>query len=93
MFYINVLLVRTNVISKFNGERIEKIEVSRPKWKLIVWTPIIIGAIIFSIFSSTFYIPKEYMRAAATSGLGMILIGWGFGLAYARAWRIDEIDN
>ena len=40
-----------------------RIEVSRTKWKLIVWTPIIIGAIVFSVFASTFFVPKEYTRA------------------------------
>ena len=93
MFYIDILFIRTNVISKFNGERIEKIEVSRTKWKLIVWTPIIIGAIVFSVFSSTFFIPTEYMRSAMYAGVGSLMVGWGFGLAYARTWKIKNIDN
>ena len=82
-----------NVISKFKGERIEKVEVSRLQWKLIVWSLIIIGAIVFSVFSSTFFIPKEYMRSAMYSAIGGLLVGVGFGLVYARAFRIEEIDN
>lgn len=62
-------------------------------WKLIVWSPILIGAIVFSVFSSTFFIPKEYMRSAMYAGMGGVLVGWGFGLAYARAWKIKDIDN
>ncbi len=82
-----------NVISKFEGKRIEKIKVNRIQWKLIVWSPIIIGAIVFSVFSSTFFIPKEYMRSAMYAGLGSLLVGWGFGLAYARTWVIKGIDK
>jgi len=33
------------------------------------------------------------MRTCMYSGAGMLLVGWGFGLAYARAWKIKEIDN
>jgi len=68
-------------------------EVSQTQWKLIVWIPIIIGAIVFSIFSSTFYIPKVYMKSAMYAAIGGVLVGWGFGLAYARAWKIKNIDN
>ena len=27
------------------------------------------------------------------SSMGALLVGWGFGLVYARYWEIDEIDN
>ena len=60
---------------------------------MIVWIPIIVGAIVFSIFGSTFFIPKEYFRSCAYAGIGLLLIGWGFGLAYARKFKIKEIDN
>jgi len=69
------------------------IEISRTKWKFCVWTPILLGLILFSIFGSTFFIPKEYTRAVWFASIGMLLIGWGFGLAYARAFKIKGIDN
>ncbi len=59
----------------------------------MIWIPIIVGAIVFSIFNSTFFIPKEYMRSAGYAAIGGALIGGGFGLAYARKFEIDEIDN
>jgi len=73
--------------------QLHSIEVSRIKWKLLIWTPIIIGTIVFSIFSSTFFIPKEYLRSTWYSSIGLLLVGWGFGLAYARLWKIRGIDK
>jgi len=71
----------------------QKINVSRTQWKLIVWTPIFLGVIIFSVFASTFFIPKEYTRAVWFSSIGLLLVGWGFGLVYARAFKIKGLDN
>ncbi|GBE19392.1 MAG TPA: hypothetical protein ENG87_01825 [Candidatus Pacearchaeota archaeon] len=68
-------------------------EISRKGWKGMVWTPIVLGVIMFSIFTSTFYIPRDYLRATWFSAIGFLLVGWGFGLAYSRVWRIKEIDD
>jgi hypothetical protein len=68
-------------------------EISRNRWKLIVWTPIILGLIVFSVFSSTFFIPKEAIIWAWLSMVGGLLMGWGFGLAYSRIFKIKGIDK
>ena len=68
-------------------------KVSRNKWKFIIWIPIIIGVIVFSVFNSTFFIPKEYYKASLYASLGGVLIGWGFGLALSRMWKIKGIDK
>ncbi len=68
-------------------------EISKSKWKLFVWTPIILGTIILSIFDSTFFIPKDSYRWALLGSIGGMLIGWGFGLVYARVYKIKGIDK
>ena len=86
-----------NVISKLEGKTEmtikNSIEISRTMWKLIIWTPVIIGTIIFSVLSSSFFIPKEYSQVSMFASMGLLLVGWGFGLAYARVFKIRGIDN
>ncbi len=68
-------------------------EVSRNRWRIIVWLPIFLGLIIFSVFNSTFFIPKESYHWTLIASIGGVLIGWGFGLAYARVYKIKGIDK
>ena len=70
----------------------EKREVSRTMWKIIVLTPILFGLLIFSVFNSTFFIPMDYYRLSLLGSGGATLIGVGFGLAYARYFKIKGID-
>lgn len=71
----------------------ERIKVSMGQWGFIVWTPIFIGVVVFSIFNSTFFIPKEVWIYSWLSAIGLMLVGWGFGLVYSRLWEIKGIDN
>ena len=73
--------------------KLHSIEVSKTKWKLIVWIPIILGVIIFSIFNSTFYMSSEYTRACWFAAIGFLLVGFGFGLILARIFKIEGIDR
>ena len=68
-------------------------KISKSEYVLRVWAIIAIGLlgnIIFStigIFNGFDYYTASYM------GISMLIIGFGVGLAYARAWKIKEIDN
>lgn len=73
--------------------KLHSIEVSKIKWKLIIWIPIIVGAIIFAIFNSTFYMPSEYTQASWYAAIGFLLVGFGFGLVLARMFKIEGIDK
>lgn len=73
--------------------KLHSIEISRGKWVLIVWTPIILGVIAFAIFNSTFFIPRDSLRWALYGSCGGMLIGFGFGLVCARIFKIEGIDN
>jgi len=72
--------------------KLHSIEISRVMWKVLFWALIIIGIIIFSISSSTFFIPKESQRAVYFVLIGGILIGSAFGLVYSRVFDIKGID-
>ena len=69
--------------------KLHSIEVSRSNWALIVWSPVIVGALVFAFGNSTF-VPSEYKVIGSIGGL---LIGWGFGLCYSRLWKIRGIDK
>ncbi len=73
--------------------KLHSIKIGRLQWKLIVWIPIILGMFIFIIFYSSFFIPSEYLIPSGLAGIGLLLIGWGFGLAYARVFKIEGIDE
>jgi hypothetical protein len=73
--------------------KLHSIEISRSQWKLIVWSPIILGTIIFSFFGSSFFIPAEHLRYTILVWLGGILVGAGFGLIYSRVFKIRGIDK
>lgn len=67
-------------------------EISRQQWRIMIWSSIIVGIIIFSIFSSTFFLPKEFVRVGYGIAGGGLLIGLGFGFAFSRIFKIEEID-
>ena len=70
----------------------EKRNISRTGWKLMLWIPILIGTLMFVTFNTTFFIPGEYITYVWLSSFGFLLVGWGFGLAYAKLWKIKGID-
>ena len=72
--------------------KLHSIKISLLQWQLMIWTPIILGAIIFIIFYSSVFIPRDSLIPSGLVGIGFLLIGWGFGLAYARMFKIERID-
>lgn len=76
----------------------ERKEISRREWRIRIWTPIILGGIVWSIANTLI---QNYLQGnPTTTGIiitgitvGGILIGWGFGLAYSRYFKIKEIDK
>ena len=72
--------------------KLHSIKISKVGWKLMIWTPIILGGIIFSIFASGYFMKPECVRASWFAAFGLLLVGYGFGLAYARAFNIEGID-
>ena len=73
--------------------KLHSIEIGKLRWNLIVWIPIILGGIIFSIFTSGYFMKPECVRASWFAAIGLLLVGCGFGLAYARAFNIEGIDT
>ncbi len=69
--------------------KLHSIEVSRSRWALIVWSPIIVGALVFAFGNFTF-VPEQLKYIGSIGG---VLIGFGFGLVVARMWKIKGIDK
>lgn len=74
-------------------DRKHKVGISRATWRIIVFAPMVIGLLLFEIFGSTFFICKESYLYSWIVFIGGLLIGIGFGLAYARAFLIEGIDT
>ena len=79
-----------------NENKLHSIEVSRLKWNVIVWTPILIGLIMFSVFN--YLVQMSLTTGTETvylwlSAVGFLLIGFGFGSVYARLFKIEGIDG
>jgi hypothetical protein len=66
-------------------------EIGRTQWKFIVWTPIILGALLFAVFGSSFFIPSEHLRYVIIIWAGGILTGVGFGLAASKKWTVEGL--
>jgi len=71
----------------------EKNEITMSQWRMMIWTPIAIGAIVYSIFNSTLFIPKESYQWSLIASIGGMLIGWGFGLAASKKWSVEGIGK
>lgn len=66
------------------------VKITKKGWGLLILSSWIVGAIIFSIFN---IVPKEYTTNVWLSSIGFLLVGIGFGLAYARVFKIEGIDK
>jgi uncharacterized integral membrane protein len=73
--------------------KLHSVNITRKNWKWMIRTFWIVGAIIFAVFNSTFFIPTQYTQAAWISAIGFLLVGVGFGLVYARVFNIKGIDT
>ncbi len=73
--------------------KLHSININRVGWNILVWGTILVGTAIFTIFNSSFFIPKDYWQFSLIASTGGILIGFGFGLVYARMWKIRGIDK
>ena len=73
--------------------KLHSIEISLLKWKLMIWTTTVLGAILFSIFTSGYFMKPECVRASWFAAIGFLLVGLGFGLVYSRIFNIEGIDK
>ncbi len=71
---------------------LHSVKISRGAWNLLIIGFMIVGIIIFSVFSSTFFVDVESFRWTLLIGVGGVLVGVGLGLAYARVFKIKGID-
>lgn len=75
-------------------------EISQAKWRFQVWGLIIFGTLVWIIFNGLVTItlqaqlesPSMMIRYLWFSNMGSLIIGLGFGLAYARVWKIKGVD-
>ena len=74
-------------------EKINRIDINKTIWRIIIFTSIVIGIIVFSIFNSTFYIPSEYTQAVWYASIGLMIAGIGIGFMFSRVFKIKGIDN
>ena len=68
-------------------------EINKTGWRILIFSLIITGVILFSLFSSTFYTPTEYVRVVWYASIGLMIAGIGIGFMFSRVFKIDEIDN
>ncbi len=73
--------------------KLHSIEISRSLWRLLVWSLIISGGLIWTIFTPTLSMTQETIKWYLPSMIGMMLIVIGFSLAYSRIFKIRGIDN
>lgn len=69
-------------------------EITKEKYKLIVYGCLIIGTLLFMAMAyiSNFLVqPNSYYIAYMS--VGILILGFGVGLGYARVWKIKGIDN
>ena len=70
-----------------------KTKISKSNYVAIVWVIMalgILGNIIFSTIGN-FYGFNYY--SASFMAISTLVLGFGVGLAYARSWKINGIDN
>ncbi len=73
--------------------RLHSVNIEKKKWRFMIRAFWIVGAIIFSLFNSTFFMPTEYVRYSGYGAVGFLLVGVGFGLVFARVFNIRGIDK
>lgn len=73
----------------------QKKEVSKVYYLAMVWGILTLGVLINAIFyfmlSKT--LETRELQFVGLLGFGMLLIGYSMGLAYARSYKIKEVDN
>jgi len=80
-------------MSKINKMRKE---ITKEKYKLIVWTTVIVGLLANLIAGTLFIysgIEENQMRLGFWMAISLLITGFGGGLAYARVWKVKGIDN
>lgn len=71
----------------------EKINISKNGYLTIVFGLLLIGILTLSLSSYLFIMNIETKYSYYFNGLGMALLGYGVGLAYARTFKIESIDD
>ena len=68
-------------------------QIKKESYVTMVWVMLILGLIGNIIFSTIgiFYGFNYYL--AAYMGISLMIVGFGMGLAYARSWKIQGLDN
>lgn len=67
-----------------------KTKITKTKYVSIVWITLIIGLIINAVFSTIGIMNGFTYYSAAYMGLGLMIVGFGMGLAWAHSWEIEE---
>ncbi len=71
----------------------ERKEITKTCWRVMIYSLIGIGVIAWSVFSSSFYMPSDYSTANGYASIGAGAIGVGIGFMFSRVWKIKEIDK
>ena len=67
-----------------------KTKITRTNYVLIVWLNLIIGLIINIVFSTIGIFNGFNYYTAVYMGLGLMIVGFGLGLAWAHSYEIDN---
>jgi hypothetical protein len=79
--------------------QLHSINISRAKWFGLVWSLISIGGFLFAVFYTilnNLFVGQDPIKQGFLFmgfALGCIIIGFGFGLVYARLFKIEGIDG
>ena len=71
-------------------------QISKSKFKLMVWG-IIIGGLLMNAITGHLFITsgvsESQMRLGFWMAISLLITGFGVGTAYARCWKINGVDN